>query len=557
MGKKYYGVAIGRVPGIYTTWSLANTQTEGYSGACHAGFDEMASCVDFMIAKDFNEDDIRVIGQRGGQYTIRNWQRKVRETDDEDGSTSPPDDPYHLVVQLPEISSPDTPRYADDQTQPKCVDPPSSSSEATSDVSDPFRDLLNSVNEKMCHIQTTFTIIKTMAKDQATLKDENAELKALMLGMKSGLDNHQKQRQKRDAMIAKLQDALIQKDKAHSDLMGTLLDLRAQNAKLTTEQSRSKWESFHTTSEQHTVLIGSSIIRDIDQHKLLNTDVKCRPGAKISDLIDELKCLPDGKYSHIILVGGGNDSSDTKDPAAVVNSFKDMISAAKAKTASVAVASVCPRGDPEVQECINNVNAAVQGMCEDLSCTYYDVTDILKLADGAINEGFYLDDLVHLTYKGQNKLAMKLNLKPTQTDTPYNVVSNQKTRPKPSHSRTSGESAQPVTTSTDRELTSTSRRRDDMYRPTYTHRDERTNGAYQRRDERSTTYQRRDQRDQRDGRLSQSSDNNSSNMRCKYCAEPHHREDRCHHMRPVKCHICGFEGHKSKYCETNITNGVY
>ena len=52
------------------------------------------------------------------------------------------------------------------------------------------------------------------------------------------------------------------------------------------------------------------------------------------------------------------------------NSFKDLISAAKLKVAPMIVASICPRGDPEIQDCIDNVNTA---------CTYCDKTDILRL----------------------------------------------------------------------------------------------------------------------------------------------------------------------------------
>ena len=111
MVKQYYGVAIGRVPGIYKTWSMANTQVEGFSSACHGGFDDIQECVDFMIAKgDFNEDTIHVYGQRGGQYTLRNWQRKLGEKNNEDKSAPPSSEgcvPAGLVVQLP--SSPAKP----------------------------------------------------------------------------------------------------------------------------------------------------------------------------------------------------------------------------------------------------------------------------------------------------------------------------------------------------------------------------------------------------------------------------------------------------------------
>ena len=75
------------------------------------------------------------------------------------------------------------------------------------------------------------------------------------------------------------------------------------------------------------------------------------------------------------------------------------------KGASVTVVSIYRRGDPEIQDCIDNVNTAVLGICDDLSCTYCDTTNIVRLTDGTINEGFYLDDLHHSTHKGQNKAS--------------------------------------------------------------------------------------------------------------------------------------------------------
>ncbi|KAK2169875.1 hypothetical protein LSH36_6g05048 [Paralvinella palmiformis] len=61
MGKVYYGVACDTVPGNYTTWSLASDQTDGFSGACNAGFDELKSCVEFIVAiGSHSEDSIKV-----------------------------------------------------------------------------------------------------------------------------------------------------------------------------------------------------------------------------------------------------------------------------------------------------------------------------------------------------------------------------------------------------------------------------------------------------------------------------------------------------------------
>ena len=59
----------------------------------------------------------------------------------------------------------------------------------------------------------------------------------------------------------------------------------------------------------------------------------------------EVVKLTNEKYRSIVLVGWGNDCSDTKDATVVANGFKDLISAAKLKAASMTVAIICPRGD--------------------------------------------------------------------------------------------------------------------------------------------------------------------------------------------------------------------
>jgi hypothetical protein len=86
MVKKYHGVAKGRVPGIYLNWSLANEQTDGYPSECHAGFDDLDSCVAFMLSNHHSEESIKVFGQRGGQYTLRDWIRRQSPDDDDNQS---------------------------------------------------------------------------------------------------------------------------------------------------------------------------------------------------------------------------------------------------------------------------------------------------------------------------------------------------------------------------------------------------------------------------------------------------------------------------------------
>lgn len=48
MGKKYYAVKNGRVPGIYGTWTECKRQVEHFSGAVYKGFDTLAGAKSFI-----------------------------------------------------------------------------------------------------------------------------------------------------------------------------------------------------------------------------------------------------------------------------------------------------------------------------------------------------------------------------------------------------------------------------------------------------------------------------------------------------------------------------
>ena len=168
-----------------------------------------------------------------------------------------------------------------------------------------------------------------------------------------------------------------------------------------------------------------------------------------------------------------------------------------------------------------------------------DTTVILRLTGGTINEGFYLDDLHHLTYKGLVKVTKKLELRPAQTDIGYNVVSNHKSR----HSTSRGQDRkqdkrkQTRTTSSESETTqrwlSGLRPSDEMSNETtYRRRDDRPT-AYRRSDEmfNDTTYRRRLK--ETEEQHYQSLGRSTKTIRCRYCAEPNQREDRCHHQGPI------------------------
>jgi len=75
--KQYYGVAHGRVPGIYTNFSLVNEQMDGFHDSSHSEFDNLQDCIKYMLdSSNQTLDSIVVFGERGGQYNLKSWCRK-------------------------------------------------------------------------------------------------------------------------------------------------------------------------------------------------------------------------------------------------------------------------------------------------------------------------------------------------------------------------------------------------------------------------------------------------------------------------------------------------
>ena len=163
------------------------------------------------------------------------------------------------------------------------------------------------------------------------------------------------------------------------------------------------------------LIIGSSIIRDIDQGKLQDTDVICIPGGTIDTVKQRISSL-DHKYEHITLVVGGNDC-DVKPavpPKSVVDSYTDLIDSAKGKANYVNVSSICPRLKCEIaQDTIESANAGLQVACsEKADVSYMDNTPSFKLADGSLNDGYYLADMVFISpVPPQTNIARNLKLR--------------------------------------------------------------------------------------------------------------------------------------------------
>ena len=207
----------------------------------------------------------------------------------------------------------------------------------------------------------------------------------------------------------------------HEALLTENCHLRQRIADMNQTSQEAKWQSFpkqQAAPKPHgTVIIGSSIIRDIDESKLVATQCVSIGGGLVSDVQTALDELPsNSNLARIVLVVGGNDcdrrsEDDNVEVVDILATYQDLILNAKSKAAHVSVSSICPRRKSDlVDQRIKDLNIGLHIICDDLQVEFVDNTPSFHLQDGSINDGYLLQDGVHLTRAATNKLAKNLRL---------------------------------------------------------------------------------------------------------------------------------------------------
>ena len=118
-------------------------------------------------------------------------------------------------------------------------------------------------------------------------------------------------------MVATLQTAVHQQTDASELLVTLVSEPRQQSTELRLEIANLKTTVSHTPANESTgatrsLLVGTSITKNVDESKLKNTTVI--RGGYISDVRASLARLPTGtQYDRTVLVVGGNDCANERD----------------------------------------------------------------------------------------------------------------------------------------------------------------------------------------------------------------------------------------------------
>ena len=167
---------------------------------------------------------------------------------------------------------------------------------------------------------------------------------------------------------------------------------------ITNDQKFKLNEKVASNKKRTTVILGDSIIKDVEQHKIrkgLNNKervfVKHFPGTTVDDMKNYI--IPSKKYENdlVILHMGTNDLKD-KEAKEIATEIVEMAIDMKTEKSEVMVSGIVPRMD-NLNEKAMEVNKFLQNSC----CTY----NFNFIDNGNVNKDTHLNlSGLHLNHKG-------------------------------------------------------------------------------------------------------------------------------------------------------------
>ena len=356
--------------------------------------------------------------------------------------------------------------------------------------------------------------------------------------------------------------------------------MRIRIAELERDIKHKTWQTFRN---KQSMLIGDSLIRDIDENKLVKTVVKSVPGAKVAEIQSEFQEAACGvdQLSKIFICAGTNDCTSMEcDIAAVTTTYEAMIGEMLKnvdKPSDVIVSSVPPRNDKdECQKRVDALNTALCDMSRRVGAHFINNDLSFRLANGDVNDGYLLpSDGLHLTKQGTNKLAKNIGLV-AKSNNNLDVTkpwkkSRQKPRPKSQNIQEHTNAGQTLHNHDD-----CNEEEDDLndepwkvyqsrkqwssrrFPSNDAHKDNR--GEWQ--GDHHGHHHRMSHREERRGNFRRSSNDaprgagfrnqHHHSERCGYCAEHNHSTRECGFRKPAVCRQCSSKGHKQKFCSEFI-----
>lgn len=293
-------------------------------------------------------------------------------------------------------------------------------------------------------------------------------------------------------------------------LKATLEEQSTVIANLQDQLNAASKPTAEPTPKVSTLIIGDSMIKDINPKGLESTEVQCMPGAKTTDIKDHLAAQESLPYDTIIVHVGTNDEDVDTAREALESTMDDITN--KAPNATKILSTACPRPDGDMDR-INNINEMIKETAANTSnCMLVDNDDAF-LDDGHIDNSAYKYRSIHLSKTGTRTLLRNLN------------------------------SCHKIIKGSTKANTSNAKRRPARQNPTRP-RDVRQNAHHGHNAGHRNATRSRDIRSQQSAFHGHYGATQSRRRGCYHCGEQNHQKRNCRFTRPVQCYDCGDFGHK-------------
>ena len=176
-----------------------------------------------------------------------------------------------------------------------------------------------------------------------------------------------------------------------------------------------KQQCIHAPGKRKDLVMGSSVIRDIDAYKIENTDITCIKSGKIRDIHEQLKATTKD-YEKISIIVGGNDcdsKSGTTPTEELMSQYSAMVADARLQCPDVRLVTMLPRDvGTNTTDRIDTINAGIVELSNNEGIILVNNNETFKLKGCSVNDGYYSGDGIHLNKAGLNRLARNLGTKP-------------------------------------------------------------------------------------------------------------------------------------------------
>lgn len=352
--------------------------------------------------------------------------------------------------------------------------------------------------------------------------------------LQTQVNEHIQTRKKQETLnsaLAKMCDALqtrvIALEDTNKQLQASVAKTEARTAQPKADKPAQQQPNHHAATGPRNLLIGDSIIKEVQEKGLDSTKVECISGAKVNSIKETLADKDIAKFDAIIIHVGTNDCSEseaTTDNAARI--YEEMIDDINERAPNTikAISSVLPRADDQNKElkeiCVNRMNTKLRELAERKGCLYVDNDKNFRLKNDDADLSTLNGSKLHLSRNGTSRLLSNINdthrilkAKPAEdreSDKRNGHARNPTSRPRP---RPGNRRPQPA---------GHSRRNPRQGPRQYSH------GHYH------------DYRHQ------------NANSSCYNCGERNHVKKNCRFGKPLQCFNCGDFGHKASLCQNEL-----